>query len=219
MFQEYAQFFFFLDIIAFLAAFLLNVVKGNRNILRLYFLQSFAVSVVLMAAGILEGAHGLLWVGALTFLIKCVMAPAFFFRILKKYGSSASSTQYLSLPFTLLVLLGLVLLAYSKVFLPLAPLAPEALGSLSLNIAIVFVSIFLIINGRAAFSQIIGILSLENGIVLLAAFVGIEQPLALEMGIIFDIVVWIVIVNAFIGMIYRQFQSLDTRELKHLTEE
>ena len=67
-------------------------------------------------------------------------------------------------------------------------------------------------------SQIIGILSLENGIVAFALFSGLEQSPALQIGIMFDLLVWVIIAAVFISMIYKQFGSLDVTELKHLKE-
>ncbi len=219
MFEHFVEIFFFLDLIAFLAAIFMHLAKRNKALIRFYALQSAAVGLLLCGAGIAENEQSLVLVGLLTFFIKAVAVPIFFSRLLRRFGTQGSASSYLSMPFTFIVLMGLVFFSYSRVFLPLTGLWPQALGSISLNLAIIFTSIFLMINRKGAFTQMIGVLSLENGIVLLASFVGIEQPLALEMGIIFDIVVWIAIGSAFIGMIHRQFGSLDTGELRHLTEE
>ena len=64
----------------------------------------------------------------------------------------------------------------------------------------------------------VGMLSLENSIVLFAAFFGLWHPLALEIGILFNIVLWMIIASFFIGMIYRQFGTLSTEEMRRLTE-
>lgn len=219
MFEHFAELFFFLDLVAFLGAIFMHLVKRNGNLIRLYALQSLAVAALLFIVGLTEEKQGLLWIGMLTLAIKAIIAPIFFSRLMRRFGAQITASNYLSTPLTLAVLMGLVMLAYSRVFLPLGTLMPQALGSLSLNIAIIFISIFLMINRRGVFAQMIGILSLENGIVLFAAFMGIEQPLALEVGIIFDIVVWISIATAFISMIYRQFGSLSTADMKTLIEE
>ena len=219
MFEHFAQFFFFLDLIAFIAVIGMHLVKSNTNIIRLYFLQSLSVGVLLFSVGLVEGEHSLLWIGVLTLVIKSIVAPIFFARLLRRFSAQQSANNYLSVPLTLFVLLLLVLFSYSNTFLPLGVLAPEALGSISLGLASVFMAIFLLVNRRGAFSQMIGILALENAIVLLASFVGLEQPIALEVGIIFDIVIWIVIATAFISMMYGQFKSLDVSHLTHLRED
>ena len=219
MFEHFSELFFFLDLAAFLAVIGLHLVKKTTHLIGLYAIQSFAVAALLFSFGIVEGEPSLLWIGVLTLAIKAFAAPIFFSRLMKRFGAQFATNNYLSMPITLAVLMGLVMISYSQIFQPLNALLPEAVGSISFNFAIVFIAMFLMINRRGVFAQMIGILSLENGIVLLAALIGIQQPLALEIGIIFDIVVWIAIGSAFIGMIHRQFGSLDTKELRHLTEE
>lgn len=219
MLEHSRELYFTLDLIAFLATIALHLVKTNRNLIRLYLVQSFIVTAFLFWIGVSESDQGLILVALLTCLIKVVVAPIFFSRLVRRYGTRFTANNYLSTPFTLLVLMGLVLFSYSRVFVPLGALLPEAFGVLPLNLSIVLVSIFLLINRRGAFSQMIGVLSLENGILLLASFIGIRQPVALEMGIVFDIVIWMIIAQVFISMIYRQFGSLNVDKMKRLIEE
>lgn len=219
MLDHSPELYFALDLIAFLATIGLQMVKTNRNIIRLYLVQSLIVTGFLFSIGWVEGDKGLLFVALLTLVIKVVVAPLFFSRLVRRYGSRFTVNNYLSTPFTLMVLMAIVLFSYSRVFLPLGILVPEAFGVLPLNLAIILISIFMLINRRGAFSQMIGVLSLENSILLLASFIGIHQPVALEMGIIFDIVIWMIIAQVFISMIYRQFGSLNVTKMKRLIEE
>lgn len=219
MLEHSYELYFSLDLIAFLATIGLHMVKTNRNIIRLYLVQSLVVTAFLFLIGMAEGDKGLLFVAALTLVIKAIVAPLFFSRLVRRYGSRFTVNNYLSTPLTLLVLMAIVLFAYSKVFSPLGILVPEAFGVLPLNLAIILFSIFMLINRRGAFSQMIGILSLENSILLLASFVGIRQSVALEMGIVFDIVIWMIIAQVFISMIYRQFGTLNVTKMKRLIED
>lgn len=219
MLEHSRELYFSLDLIAFLSTIVMHVIKTNRNLIRLYLLQSLVVGIFLLSLGLTEGNNGLIFVAGLTLLIKVVLAPIFFSRLVRRYGTRFTVNNYLSTPLTLTVLTALVLFSYSRVFLPLSILVPEALGLFPLNLAVILISIFMLINRRGAFSQMIGILSLENSILLLAAFIGIKQPLALEVGIIFDIVIWMIIAQVFISMIYKQFGSLNVTQMKRLIEE
>lgn len=208
-----------LDLIAFLATIALHLVKTNRNLIRLYLVQSLMVAGFLFWIGLVEDDRSLIIVALLTLGIKTVVAPIFFSRLIRQYGARFTVNNYLSTPLTLVVLMALVFFSYSPVFGPLGMLMPEGPGLLPVNLAIILMSIFMLINRRGAFSQMVGILSLENGILLLASFVGIRQSVALEMGIIFDIVIWMIIAQVFIAMMYRQFGSLNVTQMKHLIEE
>lgn len=219
MLEHSRELYFTLDLIAFLATMAMHLVKTNRNLIRLYVVQSFVVTSFLFWIGLSEGDQGLIVVALLTCGIKVVVAPVFFSRLIRRYGTRFTANNYLSTPLTLAALMALVLFSYSKIFSPLGLLVPEAFGVLPLNLAIVLISILLLINRRGAFSQMIGVLSLENGILLLASFIGIRQPAALEMGIVFDIVIWMIIAQVFISMIYRQFGTLNVDKMKRLIEE
>lgn len=208
-----------LDLVAFLVTIGLHMVKTNRNLIRLYLIQSLVVSTFLFLLGMAEGNNGLLLVALLTFVIKVILAPIFFSRLVRRFGTRFTVNNYLSTPLTLVVLMVIVLFSYSRVFEPLSLLAPEAFGVLPLNLALILLSLFILINRRGAFSQMIGVLSLENSILLLASFIGIRQTLALEIGIVFDIVIWMIIAQVFISMIYRQFGTLNVTKMKRLIED
>ena len=210
---------FALDLIAFLATIGLQLVKTNRNLIRLYFVQSLAVAAFLLSLGLAEENNGLVIAALLTLVVKAIVAPIFFGRLIRRYGSRFTSNNYLSSPLTLVTIMALVLFSYSNIFMPLGMLAPQAFEVLPLNLAAILISIFMLINRRGAFSQMIGILSLENSILFLASFIGIHQPLHLEIGIIFDIVIWMIIAQVFISMIYRQFGTLNVTKMQRLIEE
>jgi hydrogenase-4 component E len=213
------ELYFLLDLVAFLATIALHLVKTNRSLIRFYLIQSLAVVTFLFFIGLAEGDKGLIMVALLSGLIKVVIAPVFFSRLIRRYGTRFTVNNYLSTPLTLTALMGLVLFSYSSIFLPLGVLVPQAYGVLPLNLAMILMSIFMLINRRGAFSQMLGILSLENSILLLASFIGIRQPVALEIGIVFDIVIWMIIAQVFISMIYRQFGTLSVDKMKRLIED
>ena len=218
MSENFLGVFFLLDTIAFLSAVFMHLVKRSRSLVRLYALQSLAVSATFFLLGFIGDDRSLMTVAAIIFLVKVIVAPVFFVKIARKLSGSSSTNNYLGTPMTLLVLTGLVLFAFSKVFLPLSAIYPQAFVSVALNIALILISIFLLINRRGVFAQMVGMLSLENSIVLFAAFLWLRHPLPLEIGMIFDIVIWMVIASFFLGMIYRQFGTLSTADMKRLTE-
>jgi hydrogenase-4 component E len=155
----------------------------------------------------------------LTLAIKAIFAPYFFLRLIKRHEMTFTSNTYLSLPLTLISLALLSGLAFSHAFKPFADLAGGNMQTVSLAIAAIFISIFLSINRRGALSQIIGVLSLENSIVVLTLFLGVVDSSGLDIGVSFDIAVWVVIAVLFLSMIYKQFGSLDVSTMKKLKEE
>ena len=208
-----------LDLAAFVAVVLLHLVKSTKYTIRLYALQSAAVAAVLVILGVAEDERGFIAIGVVTFVAKVIIAPFFFSRLVQRFGHLVASTSYLSMPATLAVLLGLIVFSASSVFDPLWTIAAVTPDVFAFNVAMVFIALFLLINRQGVLAQIIAVLALENSIVLFALFIGVKQTFALELGIMFDVVLWMVIAYAFLQIIYRQFGSLDTREMRQLTED
>lgn len=220
MLETYPQIFSFLGMIVFLLTVCMHLVKKNMKLINLYLLQSLSLSLILFMMAF-EEFEGSLFVAAfLTFAIKTVIAPIFFYRLIKRHGVAFVVSTYLNTPLTLLALLALTAFAHSHIFTFLIPLSPrEGASYIPFILSNIFNSFFLIINRKGALSQIVGILSLENGIVFLVSFIGLKQSLALELGITFDIAVWIIIAVIFLSMVQKQFGSLDSTKMQQLKEE
>lgn len=219
MITDFQQPLFFCETLIFLSVIFMHLSKKSSSVIYLYAAQSLLVTILLLSSFIKDLSFALLLVVVVIFGIKVVIAPYFFLGLIKKHQLKFSSSSYLNGPTALIVLAIITAITYSHLFRPLSVLSPANENALLLAIAIMFISIFLMINRKGVLSQMIGILSLENGIVSFAFFAGLEQSPMLEFGILFDILVWIIIATVFASMIYKQFGSLDVTIMKHLKEE
>ncbi len=191
----------FLQIVIFATAVFMHLTKKNSSAIRLYIAQSAAVSLLLLLPAVEESSKLLVIAIASTIAVKLFIAPYFFFGLIRKHRLKFSVSTYLNTPITLLVIAILVALTRTEVFLPLGHLAPDGNNLLLLDVATIMISLFLIINRKGALSQMLGILSLENGIVSFAVSAGLEQNPGLQLGITFNILIWIIIATVFISMI------------------
>jgi hydrogenase-4 component E len=193
--------------------------RKNASAIGLYVAQSAAITGLLLIASF-EHLTVLLAVALLaTIAVKLLIAPYFFFRLVRRHRLKFSVSTYLNTPLSLLVIAALVALVRTASFQPLVGLAPTAQSlPLATSIATILISLFLMINRKGVLSQMLGILSLENGIVAFALFSGLEQNPALQLGITFNILIWIIIASVFAAMIFRRFGSLDVTTMKKLTE-
>jgi len=127
-------------------------------------------------------------------------------------------STYFSTPLILIIISILTFIAYSDKFLPLTSIIPNNQALLSIALSVIFMSLFLIINRKGALSQIIGILSLENSILAFIIFAGLEQSPGLQIGVIFNMFIWIIIASVFISMIYKHFGTLNVTSMKNLKD-
>lgn len=209
---------FFLESLLFASVLLMHLVKRNTSIVFLYMAQSFIVVFALFFSFLKEAAIPLLIVVLATFVVKIIVAPYFFFNLIKKHRLYFEVSTYLNVPITLIVLV--LLFAFSNNFLAVFTTISETnQQSLVIAFAMMLVSLFLIINRKGALSQMAGILSLENSIVSFAYIADLEATGGPQIGILFDIAVWIVIAAIFASMVYRHFGSLDVSAMHHLKEE
>jgi len=196
----------------------LHIVKKNITTVILYSLQSLAIVLLLVNSFLETGKNSLLFVACLVLVVKVILAPAFFINSINKFKLKFLVTTYVNTPLTLISVTILTAFAHSKLFISLAHIIPINEHLLYLALSAIFISLFLIVNCKVALSQIIAVLSLENSIVAFGFFAGLEQSPILQIGIVFDIFVWIIIATVFISMIQKHFGSLDVTEMKYLKD-
>jgi hydrogenase-4 component E len=196
----------------------MHVVRKNRNEAVLYGLQSLAV-VMLLAVSLVEHfSKALLVMAVVTLLVKVILAPRFFMNLVKRHDVKFASQTYANTPETILALVVLVILAGSGMFAPLANIVPGNHTFLVASLAAMLASAALMINRRGALSQIVGVLSLENCIVVFAIMAGLEQSAVLQAGVIFDVSVWLVIAVTMVSLVYKHHGSLDVSTMKNLRD-
>ena len=202
--------------VIFVPAVFLHLTRKNTAAVRLYIIQSSAIAL-LLGLSVLDRFSPLLLVAVVaTVAVKIFIAPYFFFGLIRRHELKFSVNTYLNTPVSLLVIAALLALTQSDFFETLAVLAQSSEASLSLCFSTILISLFLTINRKGALSQMIGILSLENGIVAFALFAGLEQSPGLQLGVTFNILIWVVIATVFASMIFRKFGSLDVTSMKKL---
>ncbi|MHB8828135.1 MAG: hypothetical protein ACYC6Q_01150 [Syntrophales bacterium] len=208
----------FLAMTIFLTTIFSHIVKRNIIITAVYGIQSSAIVLLLFRSFLETKSAAMLFIVILVAAIKVFLALRFFSGFVKKYETGLSSSAYLNLPLTLIVVAALSAFAHSRLFMPLSTIVPGNAALLSLSIAGMLISLLLMINRKGVLSQIIGVLSLENAIVEFGLFAGLEQSPVLQLGIMFNILVWLIITTVFSSMIYRHFGTLETAAMKSLKE-
>ena len=95
----------------------------------------------------------------------------------------------------------------------------EWLGNNTLAIALTLLltGFFLMINQRKALTQVLALLTVENGVMLAAvALTTYGMPLVVELGIFFDVMVAVMVLGILVYRIRENFASMDTSKLNQL---
>jgi len=204
--------------ILFLTIIFLHLTKRNLSASIAFGVQSVMVAFFFLNSFLETPDSYLLLVIIFTIIVKVILAPLFFIRLIKKHALAFNVSTYLNVPLTIIIMASLTFLAHLEKFNPLTNIVPVHHQLLSLALASIFLSLFLIVNRKGALSQIIGVLSLENSIVTFIIFAGLEKSPGMQIGVIFNILIWIMISTIFVSLLYRHFGSLNVTDMKNLTD-
>lgn len=213
------------QIINFLAAILLLLsfaMLSQRRILsliHLYTLQGLTLVSANVILGYVTADVHLYISAALTLVLKVGLIPWILYRLVRRLNVKADVESLLNIPATLLIGIVLVIVAFN-VASPISQLSSSvARGTLGIALACVLLSFMMMITRAKAISQVIGFLSMENGLFFAAAAATNGMPMIVELGIGLDVLVGILILGVFMFQIRERFDSLDVHHLETLKED
>ena len=175
------------------------------------------LSTVLVAA--LTGQNHLYGSALLTLALKVVLLPWILHRLIRRLNVKWDVETLFNIPTVMLVGIVLVILAFNLAA-PISQLA-GTIGRATLGIALacVLLSFLMMITRSKAVPQVIGFLSMENGLFFAATASVYGMPMVVELGIALDVLVGMVILGVFLFQIREQFDSLDIRHMEKLKED
>ena len=213
------------QIINFLAAIMLLLsfaMLGQRRILsliHLYTLQGLTLVSANVVLGFVTADIHLYISAALTLLLKVGLIPWILYRLVHRLNVKTDVEALLNIPATLLVGIVLVIIAFN-VASPISQFSSSvARGTLGIALACVLLSFMMMITRAKAIPQVIGFLSMENGLFFAAAAATNGMPMIVELGIGLDVLVGILILGVFMFQIREQFDSLDIHHLEQLKDD
>jgi len=92
-------------------------------------------------------------------------------------------------------------------------------GTLGIALACILLSFMMMITRSKAVPQVIGFLSMENGLIFAATTVTNGMPMIVEFGVALDVLVGVLILGVFMFQIREKFDSLDIHNLETLKDD
>jgi len=189
------------------------------TLINLFMLQGAALVAASFLLGYVTDNHELYVSGALTLVLKVIFIPWMLHRVIRKLNVRWDVETLLNVPTTMLVGIGLVILAFSLA-LPVSRLSDAlAGGSLGIALACILLSFMMMITRSKAVPQVIGFLSMENGLIFAATAVTNGMPMIVEFGVALDVLVGVLILGVFMFQIREKFDTLDIHNLEALKED
>jgi hydrogenase-4 component E len=201
-----------------LLAFAMLGQRRMNSLVNLFALQGLALCLATLVAAVTTGQMHLYFSAGLTLLLKVVALPLILYRLVRQLNIKGEVEALINIPTTMLVGIGLVMVAFN-VALPISELSNTITrGTLGIALAVIMLAFLMMITRQKAISQVVGFLSMENGLFLAATSATYGMPMVVELGIALDVLVGMIILGVFFFQIRDQFDSLDIRHMEKLKD-
>ena len=189
------------------------------TLIHLFTLQGATLVAATAVVAYVTNQHHLYYSAALTLVTKVIVIPILLHRLIHRLNVKWDVETLINIPTTMLIGILLVVFAFNLA-LPIAQLSSSIVHStLGIALACVLLSFLMMITRAKAVPQVIGFLSMENGLFFAATAATYGMPMVVEFGIAFDVLVGMFILGVFMFQIREQFDSLDIHHLEKLKED
>ncbi|MGE5468011.1 MAG: formate hydrogenlyase [Ignavibacteria bacterium] len=211
----------FINLFASVILLLAFAMLAQRRVLPLINLFAYQGAVLALSTAVVAfttNQHHLYWSAGLTLGLKALLLPWILHRLVRKLHVKWDVESLIAIPTTMLVGIGLVIIAFN-VALPISQLSNTITrGTLGIALAAVMLSFLMMITRTKAIPQVVGFLAMENGLFLAATSATYGMPMVVELGIALDVLVGAIILGVFFFQIREQFDSLDIRNMEKLKD-
>jgi hydrogenase-4 component E len=159
-----------------------------------------------------QSAPHLYITAALALGFKAIAIPFALRRIVFRLGIHREIETVVGIGLTMLTGVALVALSMMVMLPVTAGTDPVAREDITLALSVVLIGLLMMVTRRNAVSQVVGFLSLENG-VNLAATGARGMPLVVEISIAFSILIAFIVIGIFLFRIRERFDTVDLEAL------
>ena len=176
-------------------------------------INTFAAHALVVSASVawqayIQQAPHLYITAAIALVIKALVIPVALRRIVVRLGIHRTIEPVVGVGLTMLAGIGLIALSI-MVMLPITAQAGTlAREDLAFALSVILLGLLMMIARRNAVSQVVGFMSIENGLIL-AATGAKGMPLVVEISVAFSILVALIVIGIFLFRIRERFETVD----------
>ena len=201
-----------------LVSFLLLYQNRLYALLNVYALHAVVLALSVAWQAYIQDAPQLYITAAIALGFKAMIIPIALHRMIVKLGIHREVETVVGIGTTMLIGIGLVALSM-VVILRAAPEVDQlAREDLAFALSVVLLGMLMMVTRRNAVSQVVGFLSLENGLIL-AATGAKGMPFVVEISVAFSILIAFIVIGIFLFRIRERFDTVDISALDKYREE
>lgn len=207
-----------LDTGVLMLSFALIVQKRMFAVIKVYSYQAMVLATAAAWQAYAQDAPHLIVTAIIALMFKAIIIPIWLNKIVENFNISRSTETTLGSGITFLIAISLVILSIALVFPITETSGALTRESLTIALSVVLLGFLMMITRTNAISQVVGFMSIENGLILAA--VGVKgMPLVVEISIALSVLVAFIIFGIFFFHIREQFDTLDVRNLERIRGE
>ncbi len=195
-----------------LVSFMLLYQARMFGLLDVFALHAFVLSLSVAWQANIQHAPHLYVTAAIALCFKGIVIPVALRRIVRRLGIHRTLETVVGIGPTMLAGMALVALSIVVILPVTAASASVAREDLAFALSVVLLGLLMMISRRNAVGQVIGFMSLENGLVL-AATGARGMPLVVEISIAFSILIAFIVIGIFLFRIRERFDTIDLSAL------
>jgi hydrogenase-4 component E len=195
-----------------LVSFMLLYQDRMFSLLNMFALHALVVSLSVAWQAHIQSAPHLYITAAIALIVKAIVIPVVLHRIIVRLGIHRSIDTVVGIGQTMLGGIGLVALSI-LVMQPITIAAGTLVREdLAFALSVILLGLLMMVSRRNAVGQVIGFMSIENGLIL-AATGAKGMPLVVEISVAFSILVALIVIGIFLFRIRERFDSVDIHAL------
>ena len=181
---------------------------------RLYsLLNVYAAHALVLAASVawqafIQDAPHLYVTAMIALVFKAIIIPVALHRMIVKLGIHREIEKVVGVGLAMLAGIGLVALSMVVMLRVTQQAGRLAQEDLAFALSVVLLGLLMMVTRRNAVSQVVGFMSLENGLVL-AATGAKGMPLVVEISVAFSILIAFIVIGIFLFRIRERFDTVD----------
>jgi len=195
-----------------LVSFMLLYQDRMFGLLNVFALHALVLSLSVAWQAYIQDAPHLYVTAAIALVLKAIIIPVALHRVVVRLGIHRTIETVGGIGPTMLFGMGLVALSMVVMLRATAAADPLAREDLAFALSVVLLGLLMMVTRRNAVSQIIGFMSLENGLIL-AATGAKGMPLVVEISIAFSVLIAFIVIGVFLFRIRERFDSVDVQAL------
>ncbi len=177
-------------------------------LLNLFALHALTLALSVAWQAYIQDAPHLYITAAIALVFKAIVIPVALHRIIVSLGIHREIEKVVGVGATMLFGIGLVALSMVVMLRVTAEADPLAREDLAFALSIVLLGLLMMVTRGNAVSQVVGFMSLENGLVL-AATGAKGMPLVVEISVAFSILIAFIVIGIFLFRIRERFDTVD----------